>query len=60
MQLNEFSTVLDQFDHLLDLFEATAIAIFNIRDEELEEVLAHFVVDDGLARHFFLLNRELV
>ena len=60
MQLDEFGTVFDQFDHLLDLCEATAIAIFNIRNEELEEVLAHFVVNDGLTRHLFLLNRELI
>ena len=29
-------------------------------NEELEEVLAHFVVNDGLTRHLFLLNRELI
>jgi hypothetical protein len=58
MQLDELSAVLDQLENLLDLFESTPIAMLDVRNEELEQVLAHFVFNDGLAGHFLLLDRE--
>lgn len=62
VQLDELGTVLNDLDHLLDLLEAAAVLLGaeSIRVEELEEVLAHLVVDDGLARYLLLLDGELV
>lgn len=62
MQLDELSTILNDLDDLLDLLEAAAVLLGakSIWMEELEEVLAHLVVDDGLARDLLLLDGELV
>lgn len=60
MELDELGTVLDDLDNLLDLLEAASILVLNVRDEELEEVLAHLVVDDGLARNLLLLDGQIV
>jgi hypothetical protein len=47
MKLYELGTVFHQLNYLFDLLETTLVAVFNIWDKELEEVLAHFVFDDG-------------
>ena len=60
MKLDELRAVQDDLDDLLDLFQATLISVLYIREEELEQVLAHLVVDDGLARNFLHLHGELV
>ena len=51
MKLDELRAVQDDLHDLLDLFQATLISVLYIREEELEEVLAHLVVDDGLTWH---------
>lgn len=60
MKLNELSAVFDHLDYLFDLFEATAIIVFYERDEELEQILRHFVFNNGLASYFLLLYGQLV
>lgn len=62
MQLNELRAILNDLDDLLDLLEATSILLGaeGIGMEELEEVLAHLVVYDGLAGDLLLLDGELV
>jgi hypothetical protein len=60
MELNELSAVLDHLDDLFDLFEATAIIVFHEGDEKLEQILRHFVFNDGLASYFLLLYGQLV
>lgn len=60
MELDELRAVQDDLHDLLDLLQATLVLVLYVREEELEKVLAHFVVDDGLARYFLLLHRELV
>ena len=56
MQLYELCAVLDNLDHLLDLLEAASVPIFYVWEEKQEEILAHFVVDDGLACYFLFLH----
>jgi hypothetical protein len=62
MQLNELRTILNDLDDLLDLLEAASVLLSaeGIGMEELEEVLAHLVVNDGLAGDLLLLDGELV
>jgi len=60
VQLYELCAVLDNLDHLLDLLEAASVPIFYVWEEKQEEILAHFVVDDGLACDLLLLHRQLV
>jgi len=58
MQLDELSAILNDLHHLFDLLEATTVLLGTkgIWMEELEQVLAHLVVDDGLACYLLLLD----
>jgi len=60
MELDELRAVLDQLYHLLDLLEAAPVPMLHVWNEELEQVLAHLVLDNGLAGHLLLLHREPV
>jgi len=56
MKLDELCAVKDDLHDLLDLFQATLVSVLHVGEEELEEVLAHLVVDDGLACYFLFLH----
>jgi len=56
MKLDEFCTVVNYLDDLLDLLQAAAVAVFDVWNEELEQILTHFVVDNCLAGNLLLLD----
>lgn len=56
MKLDEFCAVVNYLDDLLDLLQATAVAVFDVWNEELEQILTHFVVDNCLAGNLLLLD----
>ena len=60
MKLDELRAVQDDLHDLLYLFQATLVSVLYVGEEELEEVLAHLVVNDGLACYFLLLHGQLV
>ena len=60
MKLDELCTVVNYLDDLLDLLQAAAVAVFDVRNEELEQVLTHFIVDNCLTGDLLLLDREFV
>lgn len=60
MQLDEIGAILNNLDYLSDLFQAAFVAVLHIWYKEVEQILAHFVVDDCLARDLLLRDSEFV
>lgn len=60
MQLDKVGAILNDLDNLSDLFQTAFVAILDIWDKEVKQILAHFVVDDCLASDLFLGDGELV
>jgi hypothetical protein len=60
VKLDELSTIQNDLYHLFNLFQPTFVSVFYVGEKELEKILTHFVIDDGLASYFLLLHREFV
>lgn len=60
MQLDKVGAILDDLNNLSDLFQTAFVAILHIWYKEVEQILAHFVVDDCLASDLFLGDCEFV
>jgi len=56
VELDELSTVLNDLDYLLDLLDAALVCMLDVREEELEEILAHFVINNSFTGDLLLLN----
>ena len=57
MKLLELDAVLNDLDNLLNLLKTRMVLMFNVWDEELEQVRAHLIVSNCLAGNLLLLNR---